>query len=64
MSAEFMMLSHDIAGNIQNHKSMLRKQVVRGLIDRNKKPKIEYPPVKIFNFSENTLRFAKFSLKI
>jgi len=33
MSAEFMMLSHGIAGNIQNHKSMLRRQVVRGLID-------------------------------
>jgi hypothetical protein len=34
MSAEFMMLSHGIAGNIQNHKSMLRRQVVRGLIER------------------------------
>ena len=30
----------------------------------SKKPKIEYPPVKIFYFRENTLRFAKFSLKI
>ncbi len=29
-----MMLSHGIAGNIQNHKSMLRRQVVRGLIER------------------------------
>ncbi len=35
MSAEFMMLSHGIAGNIQNHKSMLRKQVVKGLIERD-----------------------------
>jgi hypothetical protein len=36
MSAEFMMLSHVIAGNIQNHKNMLRIQVVKGLIDRSR----------------------------
>jgi len=35
MPAGFMRLSYDIAGNIQNHKNMLRIQVVRGLIDRN-----------------------------
>jgi hypothetical protein len=43
MSAEFMMLSHGIASNIQNHKSMLKIQVVRGLIDQNGELQNSYP---------------------